>query len=61
MPLIPEFRRQKQADFGVQGQPGLQVYRVSSRTARAIQEKKKKKKKKKKGVGGRNHMFGPGA
>jgi hypothetical protein len=31
-PLIPALRRQ--ADFGVQGQPGLQV---SSRTAKAIQ------------------------
>jgi hypothetical protein len=51
-PLIPALRRQRQADFEFEASL---VYRVSSRTARAIQRnlvskkpKKKKKKKKKK-------------
>jgi hypothetical protein len=45
MPLIPALGRQRQADFCVQGQPGL---RVSSRTARAIQRNTVLKKQKQK-------------
>jgi hypothetical protein len=58
-PLIPALGRQRQADFWVRGQPGLQsefqdsqsyteaslVYRVSSGTARAIQRNPVSKKK----------------
>jgi hypothetical protein len=36
MPLIPALRRQRQADFWIRGQPGLQS-KGSSRTARATQ------------------------
>jgi hypothetical protein len=50
MPLIPALWRQRQADFCVL--EASLVYRVSSRTARAIQRnpvsKKKKQKQKKK-------------
>jgi hypothetical protein len=48
-PLIPALGRQRQADFWVQGQPGLQSEFQDSQgyTEKPCLEKKKKKKKKK--------------
>jgi hypothetical protein len=49
-PLIPAFRRQRQADFWVQGQSGLQSeFQDSQGYIEKLCLKKKKKKKKKKG------------
>jgi hypothetical protein len=49
-PLIPALRRQRQADFGVRGQPGLQSEFQDSQgyTEKSCLEKKIKKKRKKK-------------
>jgi hypothetical protein len=48
MPLIPALGRQRQADFWVQGQPGLQSEFQDSQgyTEKPCLEKPKKKKKK---------------
>jgi hypothetical protein len=48
-PLIPALRRQRQADFRVRGQPGLQSEFQDSQdyTEKPCLEKPKKKKKKK--------------
>jgi hypothetical protein len=48
-PLIPALRRQKQSDFWVRGQPGLQSEFQDSQsyTEKPCLEKPKKKKKKK--------------
>jgi hypothetical protein len=53
MPLIPALRRQRQADFWVQGQPGLQSEFQDSQgyTEKPCLGKKKKKKKKRKKEG----------
>jgi hypothetical protein len=50
MPLIPAFGRQRQADFWVQGHPGLQSEFEDSQgyKEKHCQKKKKKKKKEKK-------------
>jgi hypothetical protein len=50
MPLIPALGRQRQADFWVRGQPGLQSEFQDSQgyTEKPCLEKPKKKKKKKK-------------
>jgi hypothetical protein len=47
MPLIPALRRQRQADFWVRGQPGLQSEFQDSQgyTEKPCPGKKKKKKK----------------
>jgi hypothetical protein len=49
MPLIPAIGRQRQADFWIWGQPGLQSEFQDSQgyTEKPCQEKPKKKKKKK--------------
>jgi hypothetical protein len=48
-PLVPALRRQRQADFWVRGQPGLQSEFQDSQgyTEKPCLEKPKKKKKKK--------------
>jgi hypothetical protein len=49
MPLIPALERQRQADFGVRGQPGLQSEFQDSQgyTEKPCLEKKKQKTKNK--------------
>jgi hypothetical protein len=51
MPLTPALRRQRQADFCVRGQPGLQSEFQDSQgyTEKPCLEKPKKKRKKEKG------------
>jgi hypothetical protein len=48
-PLIPALRRQKQADFWVRGQPGLQS---------EFQDSQNQKKKKKKNLGSQVSLLG---
>jgi hypothetical protein len=44
-PLIPALERQRQADFSVRGQPGLQSEFQDSQGYTDIQKKKKKKER----------------
>jgi hypothetical protein len=59
MPLIPALGRQRQADFWVQGQPGLQSEFQDSQgyTEKPCLEKPKEKKKKKESQRRENIMF----
>jgi hypothetical protein len=61
MPLIPALRRQRQVDFWVRGQPGLQgeFQDSQSYTEKPCLEKPNQKKKKKKKEGTERWLSGP--